>query len=234
MAKASKSSVPPITVRTRRAYFDCKFGQLHVRTAFPATGGFDEQVTLFCLHPMDESSRAFSRFLADLADVRSVYAPDLPGYGESDSSPTRSIAEAAEAISDLARDLRLRQIDLLGVQYGAEVAMALAASRPELVRRVVLVRRSGRRTPGVGQAAPAGARLRRLRGRSFRRRLAGAGEASRRVLARPTLRQIVETQQVHQRNRRLLEARGGQVDRRGPRHLQRSAGRIGYPGRRRR
>jgi pimeloyl-ACP methyl ester carboxylesterase len=139
LAKASKSSIPPITVRTRRAYFDCKFGQLHVRTAFPGTGGFDEQVTLFCLHPMDESSRAFSRFLADLADVRSVYAPDLPGYGESDSSPTRSIAEAAVAISDLAQDLRLRQIDLLGVQYGAEVAIALAASRPELVRRVVLV-----------------------------------------------------------------------------------------------
>jgi pimeloyl-ACP methyl ester carboxylesterase len=139
LVKASKSSIPPITVRTRRAYFDCKFGQLHVRTAFPATGGFDEQVTLFCLHPMDESSRTFSRFLADLADVRSVYAPDLPGYGESDSSPTRSIAEASAAISDLAQDLRLRQIDLLGVQYGAEVAIALAASRPELVRRVVLV-----------------------------------------------------------------------------------------------
>jgi pimeloyl-ACP methyl ester carboxylesterase len=139
LAKASKSSIPPVTVRTRRAYFDCKFGQLHVRTAFPGTGGFDEQVTLFCLHPMDESSRVFSRFVADLADVRSVYAPDLPGYGESDSSPTRSIAEAAVAISDLAQDLRLRQIDLLGVQYGAEVAIALAASRPELVRRVVLV-----------------------------------------------------------------------------------------------
>ena len=140
LAKALKLSIPPITVRTRRAYFDCKFGQLHVRTAFPATGGFDEQATLICLHPMDESSRAFSRFLADLAEARSVYAPDLPGYGESDSSPTRSIADAAAAISDLAQDLRLHQIDLLGVQYGAEVAMVLAASRPELVRRVVLVR----------------------------------------------------------------------------------------------
>jgi pimeloyl-ACP methyl ester carboxylesterase len=136
--KASKLSFPPITVRTRRAYFDCKFGQLHVRTAFPATGGFDEQVTLFCLHPMDASSRTFSRLLAELADVRSVYAPDLPGYGESDSSPARSIADAAAAISDLANDLRLRQIDLLGIQYGAEVALELAAARPELVRRLVL------------------------------------------------------------------------------------------------
>jgi pimeloyl-ACP methyl ester carboxylesterase len=136
--KASKLFPLPVIVRTRRAYFDCQFGQLHVRTAFPTTGGFDEQVTLFCLHPIDASSRTFSGILPELADVRSVYAPDLPGYGESDSSPGRSIADAAIAISDLANDLRLRQIDLLGVQYGAEVALELAASRPELVRRLVL------------------------------------------------------------------------------------------------
>jgi pimeloyl-ACP methyl ester carboxylesterase len=139
VAKPSKLPAPPIAVRTRRAYFDCRFGQLHVRTAFPATGGFDEQVTLFCLHAIDASSRTFSRFLPELADVRSVYAPDLPGYGESDPSPTRSIAEAATAIADLANDLRLRQIDLLGVHYGAGVALELAAARPELVRRLVLV-----------------------------------------------------------------------------------------------
>jgi pimeloyl-ACP methyl ester carboxylesterase len=139
VVKASKLSAPPIAVRTRRAYFDCKFGQLHVRTAFPTTGGFDEEVTLFCLHPIDASSRAFSRLLPQLADVRSVYAPDLPGHGESDSSPSRSMAEAAAAVSDLANDLRLRQIDLLGVQYGAGVALELAAARPELVRRLVLV-----------------------------------------------------------------------------------------------
>jgi len=138
LAKVSKFSIPPATVRTRRAYFDCRFGQLHVRTAFPGTGGFDEQATLFCLHPMDESSRTFSRFLADIADVRSVYAPDLPGYGESDPSPARGIADAAAAISELAKELRLRQIDLMGVQYGAEVAVELAASQPELVRRLVL------------------------------------------------------------------------------------------------
>ena len=138
MAKASKIFDSPILVRTRRAYFDCQFGQLHVRTAFPTTGGFDEQVTLVCLHPSGASSRAFSVILPKLADVRSVYAPDLPGYGESDSSPTQSIAEAANAVSDLANDLRLRQIDVLGVQYGAGVALALAAARPELVRRLVL------------------------------------------------------------------------------------------------
>jgi pimeloyl-ACP methyl ester carboxylesterase len=110
-----------------------------VRTAFPTTGGFDEEVTLFCLHGNESSSRIFSRFLAEVADVRSVYAPDLPGFGESDPSPAQGIADAAAAISDLANDLRLRQIDLLGIQEGAAAAMGLAASRPELVRRLVLI-----------------------------------------------------------------------------------------------
>lgn len=138
MAKHSKLTTPAQAVRTRRAYFDCRFGQLHVRTAFPTTGGFDEQVTLFCLHADQSSSRAFTRFLPEIADVRSAYAPDLPGFGESDPSPTSSANEAAAAISDLADDLRLRQIDLLGVHSGARAALDLAAARPALVRRLVL------------------------------------------------------------------------------------------------
>jgi len=138
LAKHSKLTMPAQAVRTRRAYFDCRFGQLHVRTAFPATGGFDEQVTLFCLHADQSSSRTFVRFLPEIADVRSVYAPDLPGLGESDPSPTSSIAEAAGAISDLADDLRLRQIDLLGIHSGARAALDLASARPTLVRRLVL------------------------------------------------------------------------------------------------
>src|ERR1700761_5563430 len=77
LAKTAKVSIqPPLTVRTRRAYFDCRFGQLHVRTAFPTTGGFDEGVTLLCLHSREGSSRSFARFLPEIAADRSVYAPD--------------------------------------------------------------------------------------------------------------------------------------------------------------
>ncbi len=140
VAKHSKSSaMPQRAVRTRRAYFDCKYGQLHVRTAFPTTGGFDEQVTLICLHSSEGSSRTFARFLPEIAAERSVYAPDLPGCGESDPPPSPSSADAAAAISDLANALRLPQIDLLGFRHGTEVAAALSVARPELVRRLVLV-----------------------------------------------------------------------------------------------
>jgi pimeloyl-ACP methyl ester carboxylesterase len=140
VAKPSKfSPATAATVRTRRAYFDCRFGQLHVRTGFPTNGGFDEGVALFCLHSQETSSRTFDRFLPEIADDRSVYAPDLPGCGESDPPPQMNYKEAAGAVADLATDLRLRQIDVLGFRFGAGVALELGASRPDLVRRLVLV-----------------------------------------------------------------------------------------------
>jgi pimeloyl-ACP methyl ester carboxylesterase len=139
VAEQSKFSATRPAVRTRLAYFDCRFGQLHVRTAFPSTGGFDEGVTLFCLHPSNASSRIFDRFLHEIAEDRSVYAPDLPGFGESDAAPVKSYAEAANAVGDLAADLGLRRIDVLGFGLGAGAALALAAARPQLVRRLVLV-----------------------------------------------------------------------------------------------
>jgi pimeloyl-ACP methyl ester carboxylesterase len=129
----------PSNVRSRRAYFDCRYGQLHVRTAFPTTGGFDEKVTLVCLHARDSSGRQFSRFMPLAATERSVYAPDLPGCGESDPAPAAGPTEAAAAVADLATDLRLRQLDVLGYREGAAVAVELAFARPDLIRRVVLI-----------------------------------------------------------------------------------------------
>jgi pimeloyl-ACP methyl ester carboxylesterase len=127
-------------VRVRRAYFECRFGQLHVRTAFPTSGGFDEHTTLLCLHQSPRSGRMFEKFLPAIARDRSVYAPDLPGHGESDPPPPKpAIADYAGAIADFVDSMRLRQIDVLGHQNGALVAAELALLRPEHVRRAVLV-----------------------------------------------------------------------------------------------
>ncbi|MBS0612160.1 MAG: alpha/beta hydrolase [Proteobacteria bacterium] len=137
-------------VRLRRAYFDTRFGQLHVRTAFPGTGGFDEHTTLFCVHAAGATSRAFGAFLGLMAQNRSVYAPDRPGYGESDGGGAALDAQHhAQALTDLARDLRLRHIDVLGVEDGAAVAAALAADQPELVRRVVILAADPRAAAGA-------------------------------------------------------------------------------------
>ena len=72
--------------RVRRAYFECRYGQLHVHYAIPAGGGFDEATTLLCIPGAAGQGRFFRPLLLPLGRDRSVYAPDLPGCGESDPS----------------------------------------------------------------------------------------------------------------------------------------------------
>ena len=138
-ASLSSRKSPPVTVHLRKMYVDCRYGQLHLHTAFPSNGGFDERTPLVCVHPGPLSGRVFHALLADLGRDRSVYAPDLPGYGESDApeSPPK-VADYAAAVGDLLDTLRLRQVDVLGYQTGSLVAAELALARPEQVRRLVL------------------------------------------------------------------------------------------------
>jgi pimeloyl-ACP methyl ester carboxylesterase len=82
----------------------------------------------------------FERFLALAGRDRSVYAPDLPGFGDSDPPPARpTIVDYAAAIGDFLDSMRFRQIDVLGYHAGALVAAELAVTRPKQVRQVVLV-----------------------------------------------------------------------------------------------
>ena len=126
--------------RLRRAYFECRYGQLHVHNAIPAGGGFDEQTTLICLHASSTTGRTFLELSRILGASRSVYSPDTPGCGESDAPPKAiGIAGYAEAIGDFLDSMRFRQVDLLGAHSGAAVAAELAIARPKQVRRVVMV-----------------------------------------------------------------------------------------------
>ena len=138
-ASLSSRKSPPVTVHLRKMYVDCRYGQMHVHTAFPSSGGFDERTPLVCIHPGPLSGGVFRGLLPDLGQDRSVYAPDLPGCGESDAADEAlSVAEYAAAVGDLLDTLRLRQVDVLGYQAGSLVAAELALARPDQVRRVVL------------------------------------------------------------------------------------------------
>jgi pimeloyl-ACP methyl ester carboxylesterase len=137
-ANLSTRKSPAVTVHLRKMYVDCRYGQQHVHTAFPSNGGFDERTPLICIHPGPLSGRVFRALLPDLGQDRSVYAPDLPGCGESDASESPpAIADYAAAVGDLLDTLRLRQVDVLGYQTGSLVAAELALARPEQVRRVI-------------------------------------------------------------------------------------------------
>jgi pimeloyl-ACP methyl ester carboxylesterase len=133
-------SLEPESPRLRRAYFECRYGQLHVHNAIPAGGGFDEQTTLICLHSSSSTGRSFLELSRQLGNSRSIYSPDTPGCGESDGPPQAlDIAGYAAAIGDFLDSMRFRQVDLLGVHSGAAVAAEIAIARPKVVRKVVMI-----------------------------------------------------------------------------------------------
>jgi len=129
-----------VTIHLRKMYVDCRFGQLHLHTSFPSSGGFDELTPLLCVPPPGLTGRVFRPLLRDLGRDRSVYAPDLPGSGESDTpdhAPT--IADQTAAFIDMIDSLRLKQVDVAGYQAGSLAAIELALARPEQVRRLILI-----------------------------------------------------------------------------------------------
>ena len=129
-----------MTIHLRKMYVDCRYGQLHINTAFPSSGGFDELTPLLCFAPPTQTGRAFRPLLRDLGRDRSVYAPDLPGSGESDGPDhTVSVAEQAAAFVDLVDSLRLKQVDVVGFQAGSLAAIEFALARQQQVRRVALI-----------------------------------------------------------------------------------------------
>jgi pimeloyl-ACP methyl ester carboxylesterase len=137
MKRQDDRSLP---ANVRRMYVDCRYGQLHLRSAFPSNGGFDELTTLVCLDAGPATGRVFGGLLERLGTDRSVYAPDLPGFGVSDAAPAQpSIEGHAVAIGDFIDQMRFRKLDLLGYEGGVSIAAVLAAARPDQVRRVVMV-----------------------------------------------------------------------------------------------
>ena len=138
----SRNRIPltlPAVVHVRRSYADSRLGQLHIITAYPSGGGFDERTPLLCIHHAAGSGRWFGPMLRELGRERSIYAPDLPGHGQSDASNGKAtVTELAAALGDFLDGLRLRQVDVLGYQLGALVAGELAIARPQQVRRVLM------------------------------------------------------------------------------------------------
>jgi pimeloyl-ACP methyl ester carboxylesterase len=163
MRRETPAPRPPAEARVRRGYFECRYGQLHVHNSIPPGGGFEEATPLLCLHDWPGSGRIFARFLVLAGRDRSAYAPDLPGFGESDPpAPVPAIADYAAAIGDFLESMQLRQVDVLGQRAGALIATELAVTRPAQIGRMVMVSapllsEAERQAAGQGAAPAAGA-----------------------------------------------------------------------------
>jgi pimeloyl-ACP methyl ester carboxylesterase len=126
--------------RLRRAYFDCRYGQLHVHNAVPSGGGFDELTSVICLHGAGQTARVFVPLLQPLGEARSVYALDLPGAGESDPAPgVDATVAATHAVVDFVTTMRIRRFDLVARGTGCGAAMQVLEHQGAQVRRVLLL-----------------------------------------------------------------------------------------------
>ncbi len=118
----------------RRAFVDTSEGEIHYRQAG------DEGFPLVMIHASPGSSKALVPLMGRLGLGRRVFAPDTWGNGDSAKPEAErlDISDYAAALERVLDALGLDQVDLYGTHTGACIALELAASRAERVRRVVL------------------------------------------------------------------------------------------------
>jgi len=82
----------------------------------------------------------YGHLVEGFADRRTVVLPDYAGSGETtDPGGPLTVDLLAEQIAAATEAASTEPVDLLGFSLGAVVAATVAATRPELVRRLVLV-----------------------------------------------------------------------------------------------
>jgi pimeloyl-ACP methyl ester carboxylesterase len=140
MPKTPKAQSPAQLARVRRGYFECRFGQLHLHNSMPAGGGFEEGTPVLCVQDSAGTGRAFAPFMAFAGRDRSLYAPDLPGLGESDPpGPHPAVGDYAAALGDFLDTMRFRKLSVLANRAGVAIAAELALARPEQIGTLVTV-----------------------------------------------------------------------------------------------
>jgi pyruvate dehydrogenase E2 component (dihydrolipoamide acetyltransferase) len=123
------------------------------------------------VHGVGASRRIWEPVLPRLAVARRVICVDLPGFGESppvgEGFDLAAVADRVAAIAGVPR------FDLVGHSLGGAVAVALAARRPDAVRRLVLVAPAGlaprpaRVAEALGALAAPASHVRRVLGGPF-------------------------------------------------------------------
>jgi pimeloyl-ACP methyl ester carboxylesterase len=94
---------------------------------------------LLLIHGWGGSSSHWYTSIDALASVRTCYALDLPGYGESPPLATGiTVARMAEIVIEFANAMGIEKFDINGHSLGGGVAAYIAATWPERVNHLVM------------------------------------------------------------------------------------------------
>jgi 2-hydroxy-6-oxonona-2,4-dienedioate hydrolase len=141
-SSAATSSTAEAAIDSRLHHTVCGTGSIVWRHWPASADGPSQKGPVVLLHGGSGSWTHWLRNIAALrAQGRDVWAPDLPGFGDSAASPGGSDADAL--VAPLATGLKAlfagRAIDLVGFSFGGLTAGLLLAAHPQLARRLVLV-----------------------------------------------------------------------------------------------
>lgn len=123
-----------------------------VRTHYLAAGTEGPPVLLLHGGGLDSASLSYGPSLVSLAGRHRVFAPDWPGYGESDPPEEEITLEYyVHFLGSLMDALGVNGAALVGLSLGGGVALGFALRSPERVDRLVLVD-----SYGLGREIPYG------------------------------------------------------------------------------
>jgi pimeloyl-ACP methyl ester carboxylesterase len=139
--------------RGKGAYADVNGLHLYYERFEPAGGpepagdaGAATKLPLVLLHGGLGAGEMLAPMIPALTQGRQVITADLQGHGRTaDIDRPIDIKLMADDIAGLIRCLRLEQVDVLGYSLGGGVALFLAATHPELVRKAIVVSANVRR-----------------------------------------------------------------------------------------
>lgn len=121
-------------IRYKHAVVDAQ--RIFYREAGPATAP-----TILLLHGFPTSSHMFRNLIPALADSYHVVAPDLPGFGFSDTPDRKrfryTFENLARVIDGFTQTIGLQRFAIYVFDYGAPVGLRLALTRPERVTAII-------------------------------------------------------------------------------------------------
>ncbi len=111
---------------------------LGIRTAYVSTGKPDGNPILL-LHGMTSSSDIYREFMHAMEDQHWLIAPDIPGFGFSDSCTRFTFPHLVEWLAAFCDALGLPAMTVIGHSFGGALAASFALSYPEDVKRLLLI-----------------------------------------------------------------------------------------------
>ncbi len=121
------------------------------RIAYRRAGTDGPAVVLLHGGGIDDSALSWRHTIDRLGDEYQVYAPDWPGYGNSEPDGEHTIERYAELLAGFLDAVGLDSATLVGLSMGGGAALTVALDRPARVDRLVLVN-----SYGLGERLPVG------------------------------------------------------------------------------